>query len=45
MHDMYSWDQISPQKTIQQIDRICGARVDCAVASARSFCVSAGHTL
>jgi hypothetical protein len=38
-HDVYSWEQISLQKTIQQIDHICDARVDCAVASARSFCV------
>jgi hypothetical protein len=38
-HDAYSWGQIDPQKTTHQIDRICGARVDCAEASARSFCV------
>jgi hypothetical protein len=27
-HDVYSWDQISPKKTIQKNDRTCGARVD-----------------
>jgi hypothetical protein len=43
-HDVYSLDQISPQKTMQQSDRICGARVDCEVASALSFCVSVWHT-
>jgi hypothetical protein len=43
-HDVCSWDQINPHKTTDQIDRICGARVKCAVASARSLCVRVGHT-
>jgi hypothetical protein len=43
-HDVYSWDKINPQKTTHQIGRICGARLDCAVASARSFSVCVGHT-
>jgi hypothetical protein len=38
-HDVYSWDQINLQKITHQIDRICSARVNCAVASARSLCV------
>ena len=46
VHDVYSWDHINPQKTTHQIDRICGAHVDCAVASALSvLCVRGAHLL
>ena len=44
MDGVYSWDQINPQKTTHQIDRICSARVNCAIVSARSLGVFVRHT-
>jgi hypothetical protein len=44
-HDVYSWDQINSQKTTHQIYRICSARVNCAMASARSLCLCEAHVL
>jgi hypothetical protein len=43
-HYVYSWGQINPHKTTQQIDRICGARDYCSVVSALSICVCEEHT-
>jgi len=43
-HGVCSWDQISPQKTTHQIDRICSALLNCSMASALSLSVCVMHT-